>query len=50
LTGGFVASYAVVGGHAVKLLLMSPVRGDCVGNVLRMSPLAPAPPRPRPKD
>jgi hypothetical protein len=42
LSGAFIASYTVVDGYAVKVLLMSPILVDYVGNLLRMLVLAPA--------
>ena len=42
LTGGFIAAYTVVDAYAVKVLLVSPVLLDYVGNVLRLPFLAPA--------
>ena len=42
LTGAFIASYTVVDGYAVKLMLMSPILVDYMGNFLRVAVLAPA--------
>ena len=42
LTGVWIAGYTVVDGYAVKLLLLSPVLVDYVGNALRIVLLAPA--------
>ncbi len=42
LSGGFIASYTVVDGYAVKILLMSPILVDYMGCLLRMLVLAPA--------
>lgn len=42
LTGVFIASYTVVDGYAVKVLLLSPILLDYVGNLLRIALLAPA--------
>ena len=42
LSGAFIASYTVVDGYAVKILLMSPILVDYVGCLLRMVVLAPA--------
>ena len=36
LTGVFIASYTVVDGYAVKVLLMSPILVDYMGNFIRM--------------
>ncbi|MFO1329500.1 MAG: DMT family transporter [Rubrivivax sp.] len=41
-TGAFIAAYTVVDAYAVKLLLVSPVLLDYMGNVLRLPVLAPA--------
>jgi drug/metabolite transporter (DMT)-like permease len=41
-SGAFIAGYTVVDGYAVKLLLVSPVLLDYMGNVLRVPFLAPA--------
>ncbi len=41
LTGAFIASYTVVDGYAVKLLLMSPILVDYMGNFVRVAVLAP---------
>ncbi len=40
-TGALIASYSVVDGYAVKVLLMAPVVVDYVGNVLRVPMLLP---------
>ena len=42
LTGLFIASYTVVDGYAVKVLLMSPILIDYMGNFVRVAVLAPA--------
>lgn len=42
LTGALIAAYTVIDGYAVKVLLISPVLVDYVGNVLRVPLLAPA--------
>jgi uncharacterized membrane protein len=41
LTGAFIASYTVVDGYAVKVLLMSPILIDYMGNFVRVALLAP---------
>ena len=41
ITGVFIAGYTVVDGFAVKVLLVSPILLDYVGNLLRMLLLAP---------
>ncbi|SFB68164.1 Uncharacterized membrane protein [Polaromonas sp. OV174] len=41
LTGAFIASYTVVDGYAVKLLLMSPILLDYIGNFVRLVFLLP---------
>ena len=41
LTGVFIASYTVVDGYAVKMLLMSPILVDYMGNFVRVVLLAP---------
>ncbi|GAA6121546.1 DMT family transporter [Acidovorax sp. FG27] len=41
LTGVFIASYTVVDGYAVKMLLMSPILVDYMGNFVRVGVLAP---------
>jgi drug/metabolite transporter (DMT)-like permease len=41
LTGVFIASYTVVDGYAVKVLLMSPILLDYMGNFVRMALLLP---------
>ena len=40
-TGAFIASYTVVDGYAVKILLMSPILIDYMGNFVRVALLAP---------
>lgn len=42
LSGVFIASYTVIDGYAVKVLLLSPILVDYVGNVLRLFLLAPS--------
>lgn len=42
LSGAFIASYTVVDGYAVKIVLMSPILVDYMGCLLRMLVLAPA--------
>jgi drug/metabolite transporter (DMT)-like permease len=42
LSGAFIASYTVVDGYAVKILLLSPILVDYFGNVLRLFAVAPA--------
>ena len=42
LTGVFIASYTVVDGYAVKVVLMSPLLIDYMGNFVRVALLAPA--------
>lgn len=42
LTGLFIACYTVVDGYAVKVLLMSPILLDYMGNFVRLALLAPA--------
>ena len=42
LSGAFIASYTVVDGYAVKVLLLSPILVDYVGNILRLFVIAPA--------
>ena len=42
LTGGFIASYTVVDGYAVKWLLTSPILTDYIGNFVRLALLAPS--------
>lgn len=42
VTGVFIASYTVVDGYAVKVLLMSPILVDYMGNLVRVVLLAPA--------
>ena len=41
LTGVFIAAYTVVDGYAVKVLLMSPILVDYMGNFFRVALLAP---------
>jgi drug/metabolite transporter (DMT)-like permease len=41
ITGVFIASYTVVDGYTVKVLLMSPILLDYVGNLLRLVVVAP---------
>jgi drug/metabolite transporter (DMT)-like permease len=41
LTGGFIASYTVVDGYAVKLLAVSPILLDYIGNLFRLGFIAP---------
>lgn len=41
LSGAFIASYTVVDGYAVKVLLISPILVDYVGTLLRLVVLAP---------
>ena len=41
LTGAFIASYTVVDGYAVKLLAVSPILLDYIGNLLRLVLVAP---------
>ena len=41
LTGGFIAAYTVVDGYAVKIMLISPILVDYVGNVLRIPVMLP---------
>jgi uncharacterized membrane protein len=42
LTGAFIASYTVVDGYAVKMLLVSPILLDYIGNLFRLVLLAPS--------
>ncbi len=42
LTGAFIASYTVVDGYAVKLLAVSPILLDYIGNLFRLGLLAPS--------
>jgi drug/metabolite transporter (DMT)-like permease len=42
LTGAFIAGYTVVDGYAVKLLAVSPILLDYIGNLFRLVLLAPA--------
>jgi len=48
LIGAFIASYTVVDGYAVKMLLMSPILVDYLGNFVRLAFLLPAVLRDRP--
>ena len=48
LTGVFIASYTVVDGYAVKVLLMSPILLDYFGNFVRLAFVVPAVLRDRP--
>ena len=41
-TGGFIATYTVLDGYAVKVLLLSPILVDYMGNLVRVALLAPA--------
>lgn len=41
ITGGFIAGYTVIDGYAVKVLLISPILVDYVGNVLRIPVMLP---------
>ncbi|HEY0858818.1 MAG TPA: EamA family transporter [Albitalea sp.] len=41
LTGMFIAGYTLIDGYAVKLLLISPILVDYVGNVLRVPVMLP---------
>ena len=41
LTGVFIASYTVVDGYAVKVMLLSPILVDYMGNLVRIPLLAP---------
>ncbi len=41
LTGAFIAVYTVIDGYAVKLMLISPILVDYVGNVLRIPVMLP---------
>jgi len=41
ITGGFIAGYTVIDGYAVKILLISPILVDYVGNVLRIPVMLP---------
>ena len=41
LTGFFIASYTLVDGYAVKVVLLSPILVDYLGNVVRVLFLAP---------
>jgi len=42
LTGAFIAGYTVVDGYAVKLLAVSPILLDYIGNLFRLALLAPS--------
>jgi uncharacterized membrane protein len=42
LSGAFIASYTVVDGYGVKVMLMSPILIDYVGNLFRLLLIAPA--------
>lgn len=42
VTGVFIASYTVVDGYAVKVVLMSPILVDYMGNFVRVALLAPS--------
>ena len=48
LTGVLIAAYTVVDGYAVKVLLLSPILLDYVGNLLRLGLLLPVVVRDRP--
>lgn len=48
LTGIFIASYTVVDGYAVKILLISPIMVDYMGNLLRIPVMLPFALRNRP--
>ena len=48
VTGAFIASYTVLDGYAVKVLLMSPILLDYMGNFVRMGLLLPVVLRDRP--
>ncbi len=41
LTGGFIAGYSVIDGYAVKVLLLSPILVDYIGNLLRVPVMLP---------
>ena len=41
LTGAFIAAYTVIDGYAVKIMLISPVLVDYVGNLLRIPVMLP---------
>lgn len=41
LTGAFIAGYTVIDGYAVKIMLISPILFDYVGNVLRIPVMLP---------
>jgi drug/metabolite transporter (DMT)-like permease len=41
LTGTFIAGYTVIDGYAVKIMLISPILVDYVGNVLRIPVMLP---------
>jgi drug/metabolite transporter (DMT)-like permease len=49
VTGVFIASYTVVDGYAVKVVLMSPILVDYMGNFVRVALLAPSVLRDLPK-
>jgi drug/metabolite transporter (DMT)-like permease len=49
LTGFFIASYTVVDGYGVKVLMLSPILIDYFGNLVRVVFLAPAVLRDRPE-
>lgn len=42
VTGVFIASYTVVDGYAIKVVLMSPILVDYMGNFVRVALLAPS--------
>jgi drug/metabolite transporter (DMT)-like permease len=42
ITGVFIAAYTFVDGYAVKLVLISPILLDYIGNLFRLAVLAPA--------
>jgi drug/metabolite transporter (DMT)-like permease len=48
LTGAFIAGYTLIDGYAVKVLLLSPILVDYVGNCFRVPLLLPAALRDRP--
>lgn len=48
LTGAFIASYTVVDGYAVKVLAMSPILLDYIGNLVRLVFIVPTVLRDRP--
>ncbi len=41
MTGAFIAIYTVIDGYAVKIMLISPILVDYVGNVLRIPAMLP---------